>query len=131
MRRKYRNKKATRTSRHCGLDSVSSSSKNTLRFTSVASKDTANATQKAKTVRVNDQESFTFIVRSSIVNASAWLIDSGTTSHLANDKSWSIQLNKTVHPVISAVNENMLRTEGIRDCKIQSTNDRGENVSNP
>ena len=58
------------------------------------------ANEKAKTVRENDPESFTFMVRSGTVDASAWLIDSGATSHLANDANLFVRLDKSVCPVI-------------------------------
>lgn len=83
------------------------------------------AREKAKTVRENDPGvSFTFMVRFGDIGAGAWLIDSGATSHLANNESVFVRLDKTVRPAISAADGKILG-----DCNIQCVNDRDEIVS--
>lgn len=84
---------------------------------------------KAKTVRENDAKSFTFMVRSGKQDASAWVIDSGATSHLAKNRNSFVRLDESVRPEISTADGKVLRTAGVGDCEIECVNGRNEKVS--
>ena len=86
--------------------------------------------EKAKTVRENDQkESFTFMVRHGQSFSSAWVIDSGATSHLANNVGLFTRLDKSIRPVIATADGKALRTLGVGDCSIECINNAGKKVT--
>lgn len=94
------------------------------------SSDKKKGSERLKTVRENDQVSFLFSVRSRVpVITRAWLIDSGASSHLANDEQLFTRLDKSVRREISTADGKPLRTEGIGDCVIQCVDDLGKNTS--
>lgn len=85
---------------------------------------------KAKTVRESDAKSFTFMVRSGKhEDESAWVIDSGATSHLAKDRSAFMRIDKSIRPEIATADGKVLHTAGVGECKIECVNSNNEKVS--
>ena len=81
-------------------------------------------------MRESGSKSFTFMVRSGQrEDDSAWVIDSGATSHLARNRSSFVRIDESVRPEISTADGKMLQTAGVGDCKINCVNRRNEKVS--
>lgn len=86
--------------------------------------------QKVKQVRENDSTSFTFMVRQK-TNATlsrSWLIDSGATSHMCNDKDAFLRMEQGSRLSVIVADGNENRVEGVGDCLIECVNDSGEAV---
>lgn len=76
----------------------------------------------------DQNKAFTFMVRNRRQASKSWIVDSGATSHLANDHKSFQRLDSSARPEITGADGNSIRTAGIGDCVIQCLDSKGKEV---
>lgn len=87
--------------------------------------------EKVKQVRENDNRSFTFMVRHNDSRRRvphSWLVDSGATSHMCNDKSAFTVMEHESRSSVTVADGSENQVEGVGDCLIKCVDDSGETI---